>query len=190
MDEQIVTMCSQLSHMLRYIVSDTQQSVPFTLEKEFTINYWGCIQVRQGDRISLNWDTDPLMDMLMIPKLIMQPIIENSIKYSPDEEHLQLQVTGRIRGDRWQLEFEDSGPGFDPDAKALIFDSIQAFRNEYRLPEFHISGMALINIFVRLYMLYGEDAVFRIENTKPHGCIVTIGGLIYPAGALTKEGGR
>ena len=56
------------------------------------------------------------------------------------------------------------------------------------LPSLQISGLALLNIFARLFLLYKDETIFNIENNKPHGSLVIIGGLLHVASPDPKGG--
>lgn len=188
MNEQIVTMCCQLSGMMRYVVSDLYQRVPFSAERQFTMEYWGCLQIRHGNAISLQWDVPEELDEILIPKLVLQPIVENSIKYCSDELNLKISITGHIQDNHWTVSISDTGPGFDPMIRNAIFEAIEVFRETHMLPSLQISGLALLNIFARLFLLYKDETIFNIENNKPHGSLVIIGGLLHVASPDPKGG--
>jgi LytS/YehU family sensor histidine kinase len=83
---------------------------------------------------------------LSVPPLLLQPIVENSVKYAvaSREEGGNIEIRGRRRGDRCTLEVIDDGPGFDGQTKG--------------------AGYALENIRQRLAASYGTEHRFLISR--------------------------
>ena len=119
-----------------------------------------------------------MMDII-VPKLLIQPLIENSIKYglnSPPPWYIS--VHGYLENEKWYLEVTDSGLGFDP----ILIDKFKELMatpiDPSNLLDLHIGGMGLINICTRLKLMYRENALFTITNLPLGGTTILISGLI------------
>jgi sensor histidine kinase YesM len=87
-------------------------------------------------------------------------------------------VRASVRDGNWRIEVSDDGIGFDPDALSRLRAQIDAWSRTGDFPPLRIDGMGLLNIAMRLRMLYGEDYVFDMAGESPRGARVTIGGKV------------
>ncbi len=175
--DRAAALCSHLSDMLRYVSSQEGTETPAAAELEFTERYLACVGVRYGQRLSYRLDYDPLFAALSLPRLLVQPLVENAVKYATvGEPPWEIRVRASVQGDRWEVAVEDDGPGFSSEAAARLDALLRASRDEgapYRGLELH--GMGLANIAARLRLRYGEGAAFEYGNLGPRGAFVRIG---------------
>jgi len=182
LDDEIVKMCENMCDILRYISSDVSKSVPLITETSNTLKYIECIKLRFGDRINYSIDIDDNMKNLKIPKLVIQPLVENAIKYaSLASKFINISVKGKMSDGCWTVSVEDNGIGFSKQALDKINSKISEIENGGLLPSLEIEGMGLINIYIRLKLMYKDKTCFNIkrqENTQDHMAhtIVEIGG--------------
>jgi two-component system, LytTR family, sensor kinase len=95
---------------------------------------------------------DDAANNMLVPSLVLQPLIENAIKYavSPREEGGKIRIRGRVAGGTLQLEVADNGPGMvDP---SRLTDG---------------RGVGIRNTRERLQVLYGAHGTVTVENTHP-----------------------
>jgi two-component system LytT family sensor kinase len=78
--------------------------------------YLGIEQLRFGERLKIDFAVDDLASQGLVPSLILQPLIENALKYAvaPREEGGHLRIDGRVRGWTLELAVQDDGPGLPP----------------------------------------------------------------------------
>jgi signal transduction histidine kinase len=154
-------MVSRLSSFLRYSLdNDPMQKV--TLEQEVTALklYLEIEQVRFEDRLQLEFEIEPAAEKALIPSLILQPLVENAIKYAiaQSEEGGTIRLAARVFARELLLELSDQGPGIaDPDH-----------------PRSTDGGVGLTNTRDRLQEMYGDNHNFKLENLSPHGLKVCI----------------
>ncbi|MBA2302006.1 MAG: histidine kinase [Acidobacteria bacterium] len=135
-------MISRLSDLLRLTFDRTGAArVPLQEELEFLQKYLEIEQTRFQDRLTVRYEIDPLTLDAEVPRLILQPIVENAIKHgiSPRTGPGLVQINARIQGDQLTLEVRDNGAGLSGSA-----------RNQFR------SGVGLANTRDRLECLYGD----------------------------------
>ena len=119
--------------------------------------------------------SDELMGQ-SIPKLIIQPLVENCMKHAIHvEAPWNIVVKGYVTGEEWQINVLDNGPGMSEEKRRLLADRIGELEATGRFPGLRIEGMGLLNIYFRLKFTYGERMVFAIEE-RNEGFSITIGG--------------
>ncbi|HVQ13901.1 MAG TPA: histidine kinase, partial [Vicinamibacterales bacterium] len=149
-DEMLV----QLSDLLRLTLDriGTQQ-VPLTDEVDFLKKYLEIERTRFGDRLIVNIDIDPEVLDAPVPNLILQPLVENSLRHGvgPRIGVGKIDVTANHADGLLTMTVRDNGVGLSPD----------------KLHAFH-SGVGLSNTRSRLENLYGDRHRFEFQ-TPPGG---------------------
>jgi two-component system LytT family sensor kinase len=154
------TMIVQLSKFLRYTLdNDPIQMVSLQEELEALKLYLNIEQTRFADRLRLEFHVAEGCDQVKVPSLILQPLVENSIKYAvaPAENGGKISVSAIFEGRFLIVEIVDTGPGIDESS------------NE-RLPV----GIGLKNTEDRLNEFYNEDYELRLDNSPVGGLRVRI----------------
>lgn len=178
MNAQIVAMSENLSDILRYISSE-ESSAELATEIEHTRKYLEVNELRHGSRLIYSFEIDEKLERLAVPKLIVQPLVENALKFATRAEPpWRINITGTLKGEEWRITVADDGPGFSEDS----LDKLRAQTDQTYLtnvaPVLKLGGMGLLNVFVRLRLTYGEEAVFLFGNLPSGGAQVTVGGRI------------
>jgi signal transduction histidine kinase len=146
--EKANTMLSRLSSFLRYsLVGEREGQATVAQEIQALKLYLEIERTRFEDRLRTRFDIAPEVANARIPSLLLQPLVENAVKYAvtPLEEGADIWVTARRVGDRLELSVADTGPGI----------------GESR-PTPGSTGVGLANIRDRLAQTYGEDQRFEI----------------------------
>ena len=155
------------------------QKVILMQEIDQSIAYMNLMKIKFEDRLVFHMDIDDSMYHIRIPKLIIQPLLENCIKYAI---HVippwMIHIEGSTEENTWYIKVTDNGSGFDPEKLKALESTLASIVPEKSLPELQIDGMGLINLYIRLKLAYREDAVFKIRNLPDGGTEVTIGGII------------
>ena len=154
-------MVTRLSSFLRYSLdNDPMQKI--TLEQELAALklYLDIEKVRFEERLSLELDIGEEAARALIPSLLLQPLVENAIKYgiALSEEGGRLRIAAKVFAGDLLLELSDDGPG------AELVDGL--------IP--NANGVGLRNTQERLAELYGILHSFRLSQTSPHGLTVNI----------------
>ena len=151
---------SRLSDFLRYTLdNDPMKKVTLGSELDALDLYLQIEKVRFGDRLTIEKDVEPRTLNAMVPSLILQPLIENAIKYaiSPSENGGTLGISARRQGDTLVLQVADTGPG--------IGDAGDKQKS---------SGVGLRNTRERLQHFYGDRQAFTLAQNQPTGLVTTI----------------
>ncbi len=155
------TMVGRLSRFLRYsLENDPMEKVTTAEEFEALRLYLDIEKVRFGDRLRLHFDLAPEAREALMPSLLLQPLVENSIKYAiaTAVNGGSIGVSAAVEGGELVLIVADDGPGLD--------------MRVGRSPKG--GGVGLNNIRDRLRELYGERQSLRLGTTEPHGLTTTI----------------
>ncbi|PZU48025.1 MAG: sensor histidine kinase [Sphingomonas sp.] len=162
--EKANTMLSRLSSFLRYsLVGEREGQATVAQEMQALKLYLEIERTRFEQRLRTRFDIAPEVMNARIPSLLLQPLVENAIKYAvtPLEEGADIWVTARRVGDRLELTVADTGPG--PGA---------AGGGDYR-PAIEGTGVGLANIRDRLQQAYGDDQRFEIISNSSSPLVQT-----------------
>jgi len=156
--EKANTMLSRLSSFLRYsLVGERQGQATVAQEIQALQLYLEIERTRFEDRLRTRFDIAPEVLNARIPSLVLQPLVENAVKYAvtPLEEGADIWVTARRLGDRLELSVADTGPGIG-DTRP----SPGSTGPDNAVPTGTNVGLA--NIRERLQQAYGDDHRFEI----------------------------
>ncbi|QMV43330.1 cache domain-containing sensor histidine kinase [Cohnella cholangitidis] len=176
MNEQIVSMSENMSDILRYISSE-ESSVELRTELLYTRKYLEVNAIRHGQKLKFSFEVDDALERTCIPKLVIQPLVENSLKFATRREPpWNIRIVGVAEGNEWRVTVSDNGPGFSPESMEKLRNQIDETYLTNVTPVLQLGGMGLLNIFIRMRLTYGSDSVFLFGNSSTGGAEVTIGG--------------
>jgi two-component system sensor histidine kinase YesM len=135
------------------------------------------MKIRFGEGLDYAIRTPPSLEDIVVPKLIIQPLIENSMKYGIDRDPpWRIDIEVQDDGERWTARVYDDGPGF-PDEVIESLGKPDSGRDGGASPDsLGIGGLGLKNIEARMRLFYGESAIFAMENRPTGGACVILGG--------------
>ncbi|HEU4959513.1 MAG TPA: histidine kinase [Sphingomonas sp.] len=159
--ERANAMLSRLSSFLRYtLANEPTANVTLAQEIETLKLYLEIEKMRFEDRLRPQFDIDPRVAKARLPSLLLQPLVENAIKYAvtPKEDGAEIAVSARLAGDRVQIAVSDTGPG------------LQGTKMRPSLS----TGVGLANIRDRLAQAFGPDHRFETRSNRGGGFGVDI----------------
>jgi two-component system, LytTR family, sensor kinase len=183
--DQAETMTLRLARVFRHVLANSSRPlIPLHEEIEFLRTYLQIEGARFGNRLAVNIEVDPGLDMERIPTLILQPIVENALKHGlgpkPGQGHLW--IAAEICGNQMRLRVEDDGVGsvFAPRQSS----NGRSFAESDNGHNGKSNGVGLENIAQRLNALYQDQGEMILEAREAGGTRVTI-LLPREAGAVT-----
>lgn len=155
------------ANLMRYSIRKSGASVELGTDIRYVEDYLTLQKMRYGDRLDYSIHVDATLCGCRVPKLLVQPIVENSIVHGLDRtRHLCLQIDGRREDADLCVTVEDDGPGMTDAKYAEICALLAAESAE---PE-HIG---LYNVHRALRLLYGVPYGVEIVRQKS-GIAVTL----------------
>lgn len=175
MNAEITQLCRDLCDYLRYIAADGMATVDVATEIFYTKKYLECIKVRYGKRLEWSFCIPEELAHMPISKLSLQPLVENAQKYAfRTKPPWKIAVEGSVKGGWWTLSVSDNGIGIKEEYIREIYENLEHIRREKDVSSMKIGGMGLANVYLRLILLYGDEASLLIENRKDGGATVTL----------------
>ncbi|RRA49684.1 sensor histidine kinase [Acidipila sp. EB88] len=164
--EQARELIVKLANILRALLKDHDSYVPFREELSFTEDYLGIEVVRFGaEKLRIVKEIDPHTLEISVPSMLLQPLVENSIKHGlePRISGGTITLRSRLEPGRFVIEVEDDGVGIAPE---------RSLRTGVLTQE--SNGIGMRNVRERLEVLYGDAAVFEITSRPGRGTRVTM----------------
>jgi two-component system, sensor histidine kinase YesM len=170
-----------LAKVLRYVSSTEETTATLGMEAQYAESYLAAMRARFGDSLEFVIDLPVDMREIVVPRLVIQPFIENCFKYgTSNRPPWRVELHGRVSAGRWELEILDNGPGFSDDTLRLVRARISEREREGRgLPTLSISGMGILNSYERFKLVFGDGSVFEIGNRQEGGARISMGARIY-----------
>jgi two-component sensor histidine kinase len=161
-DNQLAnTMVTRLSRFLRYSLdNDPMQKISLAQELEALQLYLDIEKVRFDERLKVEFEIERAAENALIPSLLLQPLVENSIKYAIAQtvHGGTISIAARVFAGELLLEVTDDGPGAELTAEQSSGGN----------------GVGLQNTRERLRELYGDKQSFSLGRTDPHGLTINI----------------
>ncbi|MBO0600721.1 histidine kinase [Sporosarcina sp. E16_3] len=176
---EISDMIAELGKLIRYRLKNEEQQIPLQEEIIFAKNYVSIMKNRLEDALDVHWDVEGEIVDHLVPKYIIQPIIENSIMhgYSNRVKRVEIFVKVKMEGSALTISVSDNGTGIDNFKLLKIKESLKPslMNNDYgESPGKLRNGIALININRRLRLIHGTNSMLLISSQVGMGTQVDI----------------
>ncbi|UKS24637.1 histidine kinase [Paenibacillus sp. HWE-109] len=187
-NDEVMDMCTALSDMLRYAMKFGEKETVLIFELQNVDNFLKLMAKRYASLFTYTLDVDPSLNMLPVPKLFLQPIVENAFHHAFKEKDppWEIEVKGAIENNRWWIHIADNGTGINLERLSHLLEIIQAMSQNPITPfsmnasaELHDSegsGIGLQNVFARLFLFYKGDISIHIERLEGSGTLIRLGG--------------
>jgi two-component system sensor histidine kinase YesM len=177
-DNRISNACESLAGLLKYSISYHDGAV--TLEKELhnTQKYLELMRLRYEHKITYRIESDSSLGQRPLPKMTLQPFVENAVKYgfSPEHKAISITVTACALENGWALSVVDDGKGFPHDVLAALQEKLcetdqRAARGDVYEQE---DKLGIVNTFLRIQIYFGERVSFRVANNPGGGAVIAM----------------
>ena len=165
-------MLTRLSSFLRYTLANEASARVMVAQEVDTLKlYLDIERMRFEERLRTTFNIDPATLPALLPSLLLQPLVENAIKYavSPHEAGADITITTQLVGPMLRITVSDSGPGLQSSAtdnrlSGVTFDGGEQVS----------TGVCLANTRDRLAQAYGDTHRFEIADAPEGGFAVMI----------------
>lgn len=158
----------KLTSILRYSMDNSITQVYFIDDLEIIQEYLDIQNYRYKDRLKVTFDIQKECENQIIPRMMIEPLLENSIKNGfKQQETLCIDVKAYIENETMIVCVKDNGSGISPEKLDAIRLNLQADQNQM-----HHHG--LYNLNRQLNLMYGLGSAIEIESKLNEGTIVTI----------------
>ena len=171
-NQDIARMCLNLTQMFRYISAEESEGVRLFEEMKHVNRY---VDIMKERFPNAQVDSDIPLEMMNIrvPKLIIQPLVENSFKYC-NRSKPHIKIAGELREGRcWSRKVSDNRAGFSDSKVEEILKKCEESMDGVNSLSTKIDGMGLVNVYVRLQLFYREEVVYEINQEG-----IVIGGKV------------
>ncbi len=168
--DQARSVVYRLSSILRRLLRKTDNLAPLREELAFIDNYMAIEMVRFPDKLRFVKEIDPETLDRMVPSMLLQPIVENSIRHglSSKVNGGMIRVRSSLADGRLHLLVEDDGVGIPEERLATLFEL----------------GIGVSNVNERLKVLFGQDYRMWIDSKPGEG---TRTGIEIPEVSVASE---
>ncbi len=173
--EEIIDICDQFARMLRYSSDLRSKTATLGEELQNALCYLRLVKARYEDQLSYVIDVPEDMNRLILPKLTLQPIVENALThgFAGRTDPREVRILGQNDGGMLTLTIRDNGNGFSQ-------ESLQRLRPAFRQMEqdatrFVVESgehLGLINTYLRL--LHASKGVIRMQLHNDCGAVITL----------------
>lgn len=173
--ESVMNMTEALANFFRYTISNVENMVTLEEELDNIQTYFSIQKYRFEERIRLSVEFEPedreMLLKCLMPKLTLQPIVENSIIHGIERKMGEGTVRIIIRRTRKRLiiQISDDGIGMAPEMleklnrqlNQPVYDSVRLSRNS--------GGIAIVNVNNRIHLIFGEEYGMSLYSTQGVG---------------------
>lgn len=178
----IAHMTETLSNFFRYTISNLDTMVTVEDELRNVDNYYQIQKYRFGDRMELQVEyedgDEALINSCQMPKLILQPVVENAIRHGlePKVENGTIRIRFQITDKRLLIFISDDGVGMEKEQLERLNNQLRGTRLEVREQDSPRpkGGIAMVNVNNRIKLIYGDAYGMQFYSTKGYGTDVEI----------------
>lgn len=152
-----------LSRMLHYTADNRDELKLLRDEIDWLKQYIYIMECRYGKELQINCQIDEELMQQQVPKLFLQPIIENSIlhAFQEKEDDWRIDITGKAEKDKMVFQVIDNGDGMEPEKIEHFFDE-------------ESESIGIKNVYKRLQLIYQRNDLFAVESEIGKGTKTTI----------------
>ncbi|WP_339784232.1 histidine kinase [Paenibacillus sp. FSL R7-0313] len=172
--DDTVQVIEDLGKMMRFSINTNDDRVPLTEELDYVQRYISILQTRFGHKLNISITKEGTLNTLVIIKFILQPLIENAVKYSfQHQTTAQVQIRINRMHDRLHISVSDNGPGIPAEIIHKLQHPVVPPSLESIL---HNEGwhIGLGNVIARCRLHYGALFTVHMENDESGGACIEL----------------
>ncbi len=170
--------CSSLAKLLKYSISNPKEYATFEEEFDNVNCYLNLLKIRYEHKLNFEINMDTQLKNQRIPRLTLQPFVENAIKYGFGKEHkdLNVKIMAHAENNIWKVVIADNGEGFSRDALEEIDRNIRQGLNfeEFKQLRKDNSEMGIANTIMRLHIFFHGKIKYEFGNRADGGAYIIL----------------
>lgn len=185
-NREVMNVSVHLGKMMRYSLDTHSDVVTLGEEMTYIRSYTNILKARYVDSISVGIEEALETKPLPIIKFILQPLVENAVKYSfSEKKYADIFISTKIVEDKAVICVEDKGAGM---AEEVLMELLIQENSQEAVSVLQSKGtsIGLRNVLGRLKLYYGEDFTYRIQSKKGIGTKIEL-SIKYRGGELYAE---
>ena len=179
---EICEMCDHIASMLRYSTSTQQRDSTIRNEIKHVSDFLILLKKRYEHKLSYSFQVAEEVLNFKIPKIILQPLVENSVDHSFQEgkQSVHIEIYGgslEVPGS-WYLEIQDNGCGISREKLEGLHAEMKKVKDQItvkkEIVELNLGGLGLVNTYIRLLLYYKNELTFEVMNRPAGGVRIRI----------------
>lgn len=180
--DNINTLMGKFVSLLRYSMENYDQNVPLQQELDYLQDYIGLLNMRYKYQTKLHVDIQSPLETMYIPKLSLQPLIENAVFHGilpkkKAEGHIHIRVYTQSDDASTVIEIEDDGIGLDE----TQLEKLRVHMQQEHLGE----NIGLKNVWLRMRLMFNKEAQMELFSPSDQGLLIRF--LLPPDSVRLKE---
>lgn len=178
-NQKIYDACLKLTTILRYSIADKNAEAAQLREEVDNIRaYFELMKLRFEDRIEYDIQCEKEAGELEIPRLCLQPFVENMFEHAYNSQHRRIYafVNCKKRGDCIEVIIQDDGQGMERERLEIMKDNIKKREKELNSGRAvdAVYGIGIENTILRMSLFFGERFLYNLKNAENGGFCVEI----------------
>ncbi|GAB6992079.1 cache domain-containing sensor histidine kinase [Paenibacillus pini] len=178
---RIYSLLNSLAKMMRYSMRNNDMMVALKDEVDYVQLFLELQQERFGDKLNVEIDLEPETLQIPIPKMILQPLVENYFKHGMDQQNEgtgKLSLISRLIDDHvLQIVVANNGASIETDLLSSLQQQLEKQKNGNIQSEWTNEGdehIGIQNVLKRLQLYSGQASGLDIDNIEPNGVQITL----------------
>ncbi|WP_018887008.1 sensor histidine kinase [Paenibacillus massiliensis] len=173
-DRESADLLSSLSRLLRMTIQRQDRMVRLDEEISISVEYMVLMQVTLREPFHYETELAPETLDVMMPRFVLQPIIENALIHGLEKGSGTICITSEIQEDLLIVTVSDDGQGIPPDQLEELNRNLRMDTNTLSAQRQGMSGIGMNNVYHRLQLIYGKDSDMRIDSSPGEGTCVQL----------------
>jgi two-component system, sensor histidine kinase YesM len=173
-NKEVIDVTIHLGRIMRYSLNTESDMVTLGEEMNYIRRFLEILKLRYEEALSVSIEEDPKASALPIIKFIIQPLVENSVKYSFIEKTEAVLRISTKKVDDWvEITIEDNGIGMP---ESIVKELKQEMGDQESRPVLESKGrsIGLKNVLGRLKLYYGENFTYHITSKENQGTTISL----------------
>ncbi|WP_366161213.1 sensor histidine kinase [Bacillus infantis] len=166
--DEVSKMTIALSRLLKSSISNNKEFIRLEEEAKYIDDYMTIQKIRFQDKIHYSMQIDEAAKNCLVPKLILQPIVENAMIHGLEKklENGYLLIKGYLKNDLLHIQIIDNGVGMDERTMSALLKGVYVNRDENKG-----TGNGILNVQNRIKLLFGREYGLKIDSNENVGSV-------------------